>query len=134
MEINEIKSLRQIEHIIYTIRGVQVMFDQDLAILYDDENRRLNEQVKRNKDRFPNHFMFVITDEEWQNLMSQNATSSLHGGRRKNLAVFTEQGVAMFPCIFLISSNFSKNVQKNVRNCVLLKKIYASCFHYPVEK
>jgi hypothetical protein len=99
MEINEIKSLIQVEHIIYTIRGVQVMFDQDLAILYDVETRRLNEQVKRNKDRFPNHFMFVITDEEWQNLMSQIATSSLHGGRRKNPAVFTEQGVAMLSAV-----------------------------------
>jgi hypothetical protein len=99
MEINKIKSLIQVEHIIYTIRGVQVMFDQDLAILYDVETRRLNEQVKRNKDRFPNHFMFVITDEEWQNLMSQNATSSSHGGRRKNPAVFTEQGVAMLSAV-----------------------------------
>jgi hypothetical protein len=99
MEINKIKSLIQVEHIIYTIRGVQVMLDRDLAILYDVETRRLNEQVKRNKDRFPNHFMFVITDEEWQNLMSQNATSSLHGGRRKNPAVFTEQGVAMLSAV-----------------------------------
>jgi hypothetical protein len=81
MEINKIKSLIQVEHIIYTIRGVQVMFDQDLAILYDVETRRLNEQLKINKDRFPNHFMFVITDEEWQNLMSQNATSSSDGPR-----------------------------------------------------
>jgi hypothetical protein len=100
MEINKIKFLIQVAHIIYTIRGVQVMFDQYLAILYDVETRRLNEQVKRNKDRFPNHFMFVITDEEWQNLMSQNTTSSSHGGRRKNPAVFTEQGVAMISCIF----------------------------------
>ena len=88
-----------IENKIYTIRGVQIMTDQDLAILYGVETRRLNEQVKRNKDRFPDHFMFVLTGEEWQNLMSQNAISSSHGGRRNKPAVFTEQGVAMLSAV-----------------------------------
>jgi len=81
---------------IYAIRGVQVMFDSDLAAFYGVETRRLNEQVKRNKERFPSGFMFRLTREEYDNLMSQIAISSgRHGGRRKLPYVFTEQGVAM---------------------------------------
>ncbi len=61
---------------IYMIRGQKVMLDFDLAILYGVETRRLNEQVKRNIDRFPREFMFRLTTNEWQNMMSQIATSS----------------------------------------------------------
>ena len=56
------------------------MFDDDLAELYQVETRRLNEQVKRNADRFPLDFIFQLTEKEYENLMSQNATSSW-GGR-----------------------------------------------------
>jgi len=92
---------------IYTIRGMQVMLDSDLAELYDVESKRLNEQVKRNSDRFPQNFMFQLTEEEHQNLRSQFATSSLrsqivtieHGGRRYLPYVFTEQGVAMLSAV-----------------------------------
>lgn len=108
---------------IYTIRGFQVMLDSDLAELYDVEAKRLNEQVKRNSDRFPQNFMFQLTEEEHQNLRSQFVTSSggdflrsqnatletdnslrfqigtLENGRGKHRKylpyVFTEQGVAM---------------------------------------
>ena len=65
-----------VESLIHTIRGQQVMIDSDLAKLYGVETRRLNEQVKRNIDRFPDDFMFQLTKEETQNLMSQFATSS----------------------------------------------------------
>lgn len=65
-----------VETLIHTIRGQQVMIDSDLARLYGVETRRLNEQVKRNIERFPNDFMFQLTKEEAQNLMSQSATSS----------------------------------------------------------
>ncbi|HKZ36895.1 MAG TPA: ORF6N domain-containing protein [Chryseolinea sp.] len=68
---------------IYFIRDYKVMLDDDLADLYQVETRRLNEQVKRNIDRFPEDFMFQLTEKEWENLMSQNATSSW-GGRRRN--------------------------------------------------
>jgi len=74
-----------ITDIIYTIRGKQVMLDSDLASLYQVTTKRLNEQVSRNKNRFPAEFMFRLTKEEYENLRSQIATSSedhAHGGRR----------------------------------------------------
>ena len=61
---------------IYTIRGVQVMLDEDLALLYGVESKRLNEQVKRNIERFPEKFRFQLTENEYENLRSQFATSS----------------------------------------------------------
>ena len=85
--------VQQIQNRIFTIRGVQVMIDNDLAELYNVSTSRLNEQVKRNKNRFPEDFMFQLTIKEWENLISQNATSSW-GGRRKLPHVFTEQGIA----------------------------------------
>jgi len=89
-----IVSQAQIEKRIFTIRGVQVILDNDLAEMYGVTTGRINEQVKRNLERFPNDFMFQITETEWENLKSQIAISSLHGGRRKLPFVFTEQGVA----------------------------------------
>ncbi|MDE6335847.1 MAG: ORF6N domain-containing protein [Muribaculaceae bacterium] len=68
--------LMPIEKLIHIIRGQQVMIDSDLARLYEVETRRLNEQVKRNIERFPDDFMFQLTKEEVRNLMSQIATSS----------------------------------------------------------
>jgi hypothetical protein len=76
------------------IRGKRVMLDRDLAKLYGVPTMRLNEQVKRNRDRFPEDFMFQLTKEESSNLISQNAISSW-GGTRRLPYVFTEQGVAM---------------------------------------
>ena len=66
---------------IYVIRNQKVMLDTDLAELYGVETRRLNEQVKRNIERFPEDFMFQLTKDEFDNLKSQFATSSW-GGRR----------------------------------------------------
>ena len=66
------------------IRGEKVILDSDLARLYGVETRRLNEQVRRNIDKFPDDFMFQMTNEEFSNLKSQFATSSSNwGGRRK---------------------------------------------------
>ncbi|WP_200800894.1 ORF6N domain-containing protein [Pedobacter caeni] len=64
---------------IYMIRDQKVMLDEDLAESYGVETRRLNEQVKRNKDRFPEDFMFTLTEDEFPDLKSQNATSSWGG-------------------------------------------------------
>jgi len=86
-------SEEQITNRIYTIRGKQVMLDSDLAKLYEVSTSRLNEQVKRNIERFPEDFMFKLTEKEWEILKSQNATSSW-GGRRKLPNVFTEQGIS----------------------------------------
>ncbi|MFA6136630.1 MAG: ORF6N domain-containing protein [Sulfurimonas sp.] len=96
-----------IKNNIYTIRGFQVILDSDLAELYCVESKRLNEQVKRNIDRFPENFRFQLTENEFNNLRSHFATSSLvsqnvtpyHGGRRYLPYVFTEQGVAMLSAV-----------------------------------
>jgi len=75
------------------VRGEKVILDSDLAELYGVETRRLNEQVRRNIDKFPEDFMFQLTKEEFDNLKSQIATSSSGwGGRRKLPLVFTEHG------------------------------------------
>jgi phage regulator Rha-like protein len=80
---------------IHLIRGQKVMIDRDLAELYGVETRRLKEQVNRNPDRFPGHYMFELTAEEYEILRSQNATLR-HGAHSKYLPyVFTEHGVLM---------------------------------------
>lgn len=95
---------------IYVVRGEKVMLDEDLAEMYKVETRRLNEQVKRNSKRFPKDFMFTLTSKEFENLKSQNATSSW-GGRRKLPNAFTEQGVAMLSSI--LSSDVA--IEVNIR-------------------
>jgi len=91
----------QIKSKIYNIRNKQVMIDSDLAVIYQVETRRLMEQVKRNIERFPNDFMFELTLDEFESLISQNATSK-RGGRRKLPHVFTEQGVQRFLKVMLL--------------------------------
>ncbi|SMD17556.1 ORF6N domain-containing protein [Pedobacter nyackensis] len=72
---------------IYVIRDQKVMLDEDLAELYGVETRRLNEQVRRNMDRFPEDFCFILNEEEFANLMSQFATSSLQSKVYNNLII-----------------------------------------------
>jgi phage regulator Rha-like protein len=80
---------------IYLIRGCKIMIDSDLADLYGAETKRLKEQVNRNLERFPGHFMFELTKEESEILRSQNATLR-HGAHSKYLPyAFTEHGVLM---------------------------------------
>jgi hypothetical protein len=95
---------------IYVLRGQKVMLDADLAEMYRVETKRLNEQVKRNKNRFPKDFMFTLTVKEYENLKSQNATSSW-GGRRTLPNAFTEQGVAMLSSIL----NSDVAIEVNIR-------------------
>jgi len=95
---------------IYFIRGQKVMLDKDLAELYQVETRRLNEQVTRNKLRFPADFMFRLTKKEFENLKSQFATSSW-GGTRKLPLAFTAQGVAMLSGIL----NSETAIRVNIR-------------------
>lgn len=90
----------KVESLIRIIRDKQVMLDRDLAELYGVETRRLNEQVKRNIERFPEDFMFQLTKEEFENWKSQFATSnSIIMGARKRPYAFTEHGVAMLSSI-----------------------------------
>jgi len=92
--------MAEIESLILLVRGQRVLLDEHLADLYGVLTKRLNEQVSRNLERFPDDFMFQLTRDEWSNLKSQIATSSGgHGGRRKRPRVFTEQGVAMLSSV-----------------------------------
>ncbi|MCD6555965.1 MAG: ORF6N domain-containing protein [Bacteroidales bacterium] len=95
---------------IYLIRNKKVMSDSDLAELYGVETRRLNEQVKRNIKRFPEDFMFQLSEQEFKNLKSQFATSSW-GGRRIPPYVFTEQGVAMLSGVLNSDRAINVNIQ-----------------------
>jgi hypothetical protein len=88
-----------IENKIYIIRGQKVMLDSDIAVLYEVTTKRLNEQVKRNKDRFPIDFMFRLSREEFENLKSHFATSNGYGGRRHLPYVFTEHGAVMLASV-----------------------------------
>lgn len=95
---------------IFLLRGKKVMLDEDLAELYGVETRRLNEQVKRNPERFPEDFMFQLNEDEFANLKSQNATSSW-GGRRKLPFAFTEHGVLMLSSVLNSERAIKVNIQ-----------------------
>ncbi len=107
---NNLVAIEQISSKIYFIRGVKVMLDRDLAILYEVETRALNQAVKRSMKRFPDDFMFQLTKTEFENLMSQIVISSW-GGIRKMPYAFTEQGVAMLSGILTSDRAISVNIQ-----------------------
>ena len=99
---------------IYIVRGQKVMLDFDLAILYQTQTKVLNQSVKRNAGRFPEDFSFFLTLEEEQNLKSQFVTSSFkakHGGKRKQIRVFTELGIAMLSSVL----NTEIAIQVNIK-------------------
>jgi phage regulator Rha-like protein len=88
---SRVKQLLRIFH----IRKHQVILDSDLAALYGATTSHFNRAIKRNEDRFPGDFSFVLTKQEFDDLMCQIGTSSSHGGRRKPIRVFTEHGAIM---------------------------------------
>ena len=109
-EINFIKD-PVIVNKIYEVRGQKVMLDSDLAELYSVETKRLNEQIRRNLERFPEDFMFSLTEVEWESLRSQFATSKIgRGGRTYLPKVFTEHGVLMLSSIL----NSKKAIQVSI--------------------
>lgn len=95
---------------IYVFRDKKVILDNDLADLYDIETRRLNQQVKRNLNRFPEDFMFQLNEEEFNILISQSS-SSKWGGRRKLPIVFTEHGVLMLSSVITSEKAIEINIQ-----------------------
>ena len=95
---------------IFLIRGQKVMLDRDLAKLYGVSTGRLNEQVKRNGKRFPVEFMFQLSKEEFNNLISQFAISRW-GGIRKLPFVFTEHGIAMLSSVLNSDRAIAVNIQ-----------------------
>ena len=109
----------RIENLIHYVRGQQIMIDSDLAMLYNVETKRLNESVKRNAKRFPESFCFQLTEDEYDDLRSQIATSntdnvSTKGGRRYLPYVFTEQGIAMLSAV--LRSDEAIQVSVNIMN------------------
>ena len=99
-----------IQNKIYLIRGHKVMLDRDLAELYGVLTRNLNKAVRRNIDRFPSDFGFILTAREFKILMFQIGTSSW-GGTRKLPMVFTEQGVAMLSSVLNSRRAIHVNIQ-----------------------
>ena len=95
---------------IYVIRNQKVMLDRDLAELYQVETKQLKRQVKRNPERFPEDFMFELTESEYENLRCQIGTSSW-GGVRYLPMVFTEQGVSMLSSVLNSSLAIAVNIQ-----------------------
>jgi DNA-binding PadR family transcriptional regulator len=118
--------IASIDRRIYIIRGQKVMLDADLAQLYNVPTSRLNEQVKRNRGRFPADFMFQLHSDEVEILISQNAISSSgHGGRRKPTYAFTEQGVAMLSSVLRSDRAVRVNIAI-MRAFVKLREIIAT--------
>lgn len=89
---NQIVPLDKIRNRIYTIRGVQVMIDSDLAKMYDVETKYLNLAVKRNLDRFPDKFRFQLTEKEFENLRLQNETIKKQQNLRLQIATSSSYG------------------------------------------
>ena len=123
--ICDIEQIR-IEPLIHLIREQQVILDRDLALLYGVETRRLNEQVRRNIERFPEDFMFQLTHEEFENWKSQFATSnSIIMGARKRPYAFTESGIAMLSSVLRSPTAIEVNV-RIMRTFVAMRHFLAS--------
>lgn len=112
---------------VYVIRGVKVMLDRDLAELYDVETRTFNQAVNRNRDRFPEDFMFRLSKEELEHWRSQivmsNSTAKM--GLRRRPYAFTEQGVAMLSSVLKSKRAVQVNIQI-IRTFTKLREILAS--------
>ena len=117
----------KIEGRILLFRGEKVMLDSDLATLYGVPTRRLNEQVRRNVDRFPEDFMFQLTAEEARAMRSLDAISKAgRGGRRYAPLVFTEQGVAMLSSVL----HSDRAVQVNIEIMRAFVRLRAMVFSH----
>ncbi len=118
--------VERIESRILLIRGQKVMLDSDLAEVYQVSTKRLNEQVKRNRERFPEDFMFQLTHEETETLRSQSATSnSGRGGRRYRPHAFTEHGAVMLASVLNSPVAVQASIQV-VRAFIRLREILAT--------
>ena len=109
-----------IEGSIFIIRGSRVMLSTYLAALYNVEPRALVQAVKRNRERFPDDFMFQLTAAEWENLKSQIVISSWRGSRQAAPYAFTEQGIAMLSLVL----NSERASQVNINDYVCLARSF----------
>lgn len=132
---NDLISTNNLKDKIYTIRGLPVMLDEDLAELYDVETKQINRAVKRNIERFPSNFVFQLNETEYEIMWSQIATGSLRfqngtlenkrGKHRKYLPyVFTEQGVAMLSGV--LKSDTAVKVSISIMNMFVLMRRFIS--------
>jgi histidyl-tRNA synthetase len=103
-------TVRDIENLIFEFRGMKVMVDTDLAVLYETETKKLKQQVKRNIDRFPHDFMFELSKEEKEQLITMAPRLSNLKHSSVNPLVFTEQGVSMLSSVL----RTDKAVQVNI--------------------
>ena len=117
--------VERIEKSILLIRDHKVMLDADLAALYSVETKVLVRAVKRNMERFPAHFMFQLTNAEFENLRCQFGTSSQWGGRRYPPYAFTEQGVAMLSGVLQSKRAIQVNI-KIIDAFVRMRQLLAS--------
>ena len=116
----------KIQDMVHVVRGQRVMLDSDLARLYGVPTSRLNEQVARNRDRFPDDFAYQLTQQEFTSLISQNAISKTgRGGRRKLPWVFTEHGVAMLSSVLRSATAVRVNIEI-MRAFVRLRRLMAT--------
>ena len=115
----------RIERSIVLLRGQKVMLDSDLASMYGVETKALTRAVRRNADRFPEDFMFQLSDEEFDDLRRHLGTSSSWGGRRYPPYAFTEQGVAMLSSVLRSARAVAVNIEI-MRAFVRLRAMLAS--------
>ncbi|MDR0940901.1 MAG: ORF6N domain-containing protein [Bacteroidales bacterium] len=104
--------LQIIENKIYEVRGQKVLLDFDIAELYEVETKRINEAVRRNKERFPERFMFRLSQEEWEAMRSQIATA--YNQKKRNVGItpfaFTEHGVTMLASVLRSKRAIQMNI------------------------
>jgi hypothetical protein len=118
------REIETVENTIHLVRGQRVMLDSDLAAIYGVTTKRLNEQLKRNRKRFPADFAFQLTTEESETLRSQIATSN-KGGRRYRPWVFTEHGAIMLASVLNSDTAVEASVRV-VRAFVRLREIVSA--------
>ena len=111
MKSEALLPVERIETVIFYVRGERVILDADIAALYGVETKVLVQAVKRNLDRFPQDFMFQLTEEEVRRLKFQIGTSNNRGGRRYLPYAFTEQGVAMLSGVLRSEQAVKVNVE-----------------------
>ncbi len=125
----------QLQHIttkIHEIRGMKVMLDYDLAEMYQVPTKSLNLSVKRNLNRFPDDFMFQLSQTEWQSLRFQNETSNKRGGSRYVPYAFTEQGLAMLSGI--LNSPIAIEVNISIMRAFVFMRQFALSHRELTEK
>ena len=123
--------LTTIKNSIHEIRGKRVILDYELAKMYEVETRVLKQAVRRNIDRFPEDFMFELTEEEMKNLTSQFVMSSW-GGTRHGTFAFTEQGIAMLSSV--LKSKLAIQINISIMRAFVMMRQWSLTYHELAER